>query len=92
LVTIKVKSFADFKSIIDSKILNPYRAMPDRFHTIGANGTVAKITQVFAQGNFILLYVSPTSETILPTDPWFAADPVKQYSQSIEVTDISEAI
>jgi len=92
LVTIKFRSFQEYKDyILAAGQGNPNR-YPYRFHTIGANNTVAKIVEVYAGGNVVLLYVSPTNETILPTDAWLNANPDTSYPASIVVSDINETV
>lgn len=70
----------------------PDRPGPYRFHSIAGNNTVNKIAEVAVIGNVVLLYDSPTGETILPTDDWFKPNPSMNYPASIPVADIGEAI
>jgi hypothetical protein len=72
---------------------NPNRAPGYRFHSINNNGTsIVKAAEVYAGGNIMFLYVSPSNETISPTDDWFNASEEMQYPASILVADVGESI
>jgi hypothetical protein len=93
MVTIRFRSFTEFKDyILGLGKGNPNIAAPNRFHTLSGNNTVAKMAHIYAGGQIIFLYDSPTGETIPPDDPWLAANKEMEYSASVLVADIGETI
>jgi hypothetical protein len=93
VVTAKFDTFQSFKDfILGLGQGNPNRTVPYRFHSMSNNNTVNKIAEVYAGGQITFLYESPTSETILQTDPWLSANPDMQRPASVLVSDIGESI
>lgn len=92
-MTIRFLTFQDYKDfILSTGQGNPNRTVAYRFHSLSANKTVNKITEIYAGGSIVLLYDSPTGETISSDDPWLSSNADMQYPKSTLVADIGESI
>ena len=90
MVAIRFRTLQEYKDFVYGLGLsNPNVAIPNRFHSLNSGGTaVDKLGSFYAGGQILFVYDFTGNETMLPDDPFLAADPDRNWLASVPIEEI----